>query len=77
MGKKVTEEELLQMEMVGGGKVHDLINEHPEINGWRTAIIKGAYECLRLNWPLHEMNIEVAARQIDREEMRRRGTRVS
>ena len=67
MDKEISEQELLQMEMVGGGTIQDLIDEHPEIKGWRSAMITGAYRCLEVGWPLHEMNISVAAREIARE----------
>ena len=67
MEKKISEQELLQMKMVGGGTIQDLIDKHPEIEGWRSAVISGAYRCLKVNWPLHELNITVAAREIARE----------
>ena len=65
----ISEQELLQLEMVGGGTIQDLIDKHPEIEGWRSAIISGTYRCLKLNWSLHELNITVAAREIARSEM--------
>ncbi len=67
MDKEISEQELLQMEMVGGGTILNLINKHPEIKGWRSAMITGAYRCLEVGWPLHEINISVAARGIARE----------
>lgn len=67
--KEISEQELLQLEMVGGGTIQDLIDKHPEIEGWRSAIISGTYRCLKVHWPLHELNITVAAREIARSEM--------
>ena len=67
MNKEISEQELLKMEMVGGGTIQDLIDEHPEIKGWRSGVISGAYRCLEVGWPLHELNIAVASREIARE----------
>ena len=50
--KEISEQELLQLEMVGGGTIQDLIDKHPEIEGWRSAIISGTYRCLKVHWPM-------------------------
>jgi len=44
-----------------GRTVQSLIDETPE--KWHSAVIRGAYECLRRQWPLHTANIQIAARE--------------
>ena len=69
---ELTEQELLQLEMVGGGTIQDLINKYPENKEVRSAIIAGTYRCLRDNQPLNELSISMASRAIAREEMAKR-----
>ena len=71
MERKISEKELLQMQMEVGGTIQDLINEHPDVKGWRSAVISGAYKCLREHKPLHELSIMIAARAIEREKMKK------
>lgn len=66
---KMTEQELLQLEMVVGGTIQDLINRYPGNEEVRSAIIAGTYRCLRDNQPLNELSISMASRAIAREEM--------
>ncbi len=69
---KMTEQELLQLEMVVGGTIQDLINRYPGNEEVRSAIIAGTYRCLRDNQPLNELSISMASRAIAREEMAKR-----
>lgn len=66
---KMTEQELLQLEMVVGGTIQDLINRYPGNEEVQSAIIAGTYRCLRDNQPLNELSISMASRAIAREEM--------
>jgi len=68
----MTEQELLQLEMVVGGTIQDLINRYPGNEEVRSAIIAGTYRCLRDNQPLNELSISMASRAIAREEMAKR-----
>jgi len=67
MNLDISEQELLRTQMEVGGTIQDLINEHPDVKGWRSAVISGAYKCLREHKPLHELSIMIAARAIERE----------
>ena len=69
---ELTEQELLQLKMVGGGTIQDLINKYPENEEVRSAIIAGTYRCLRNKLDLHELNIAMASRAIAREEIAKR-----
>lgn len=60
------EQELLEMKMQTGETVQQMIDRLPD--DWRSAMIAGAYECLKRGWPLHDMNIQAAWREITREE---------
>ena len=77
MDIEISEKELLQMEMVGGGKVQDLIDKYPGNKDVRSAVILGAYKCLREHKPLHELSIMIAARAIERKKMRKQGIKIS
>ena len=71
MEKKIAEKELLKIQMEVGGTIQDLIDKYPGNKDVRTAVIAGAYKCLREHKPLHELSIMIAARAIAREEMRK------
>ena len=77
MDIEISEQELLQMEMVGGGKVQDLIDKYPGNDKVKYGVISGAYRCLKVGWPLHELNIAVASREVAREELQRQGIKIS
>lgn len=69
MEKKISEKELLQMQMEVGGTIQDLINKYPGNKDVRSAVILGAYRCLKEKNPLNELSIAMASRAIAREEM--------
>ena len=71
MERKISEKELLQMQMEVGGTIQDLIDKYPGNKDVRSAVILGAYKCLREHKPLHELSIMIAARAIEREKMRK------
>ena len=62
MKEKITEQELLKMSLEKEkGTVQTLLDVTPE--KWKSAVIRGANECLRLGWPLHTGSIQMAARE--------------
>ena len=69
MEKKISEKELLQMQMEVGGTIQDLINKYPGNKDVRSGVILGAYRCLKEKNPLNELSIAMASRAIAREEM--------
>ena len=71
MNKDISEQELLQTQMEVGGTIQDLIDKYPGNKDVRSAVILGAYKCLREHKPLHELSIMIAARAIEREKMRK------
>ena len=71
MERKISEKELLQMQMEVGGTIQDLIDKYPGNKDVRSAVILGAYRCLKEKKPLHELRIMIAARAIEREKMRK------
>ena len=77
MNKDISEQELLRTKMEVGGTIQDLIDKYPGNKDVRSAVISGAYKCLRENRPLHELSIMIAAREIAREELQRQGIKIS
>ena len=70
MEKKISEKELLQMQMEVGGTIQDLIDKYPGNKDVRAEVILGAYRCLKEKKPLNELSIAMASRAIAREERR-------
>lgn len=70
MEKEISEQELLQTQMVVGGTIQDLIDKYPGNKDVRSAVILGAYRCLKEKKPLNELSIAMASRAIAREERR-------
>ena len=70
MERKLSEKELLQTQMEVGGTIQDLIDKYLDYKYVRTAVIAGAYRCLKENKPLNELSISMASRAIAREEKR-------
>ena len=77
MEKKISEKELLQMQMEVGGTIQDLIDKYPGNKDVRSAVILGAYRCLKEKKPLNELSIAMASRAIAREEIRKQGIKTS
>ena len=71
MDIEISEQELLRMQMEVGGTIQDLIDKYPGNKDVRSAVISGAYRCLKEKKPLNELSIAMASRAIAREEMRK------
>ena len=70
MDIEISEQELLQTQMEVGGTIQDLIDKYPGNKDVRSAVILGAYRCLKEKKPLNELSIAMASRAIAREKMR-------
>ena len=77
MDIEISEQELLQTQMEVGGTIQDLIDKYPGNKDVRSAVILGAYKCLREHKPLNELSIAMASRAIAREEIRKQGIKTS
>ena len=62
MRKMPTEQELLKMKMETGKTVQQMVDRMPD--KWKSKTIEAAFECLRRGWPLHELNIGAASREL-------------
>ncbi len=76
MEKKISEKELLQMQMEVGGTIQDLIDKYSDYKYVRSAVISGAYRCFKEKKPLNELSIAMASRAIAREEMIKKSGKV-
>ena len=71
MKEKVTEQDLLKMNLEEGGTVQDLVNRTPE--NLKSLAISAAFECLKRGWPLNGLNIGAASRELPIEEKTKTG----
>ncbi len=77
MDIEISEQELLRMQMEVGGTIQDLIDKYPGNKDVRSAVISGAYRCLKEKKPLNELSIAMASRAIAREEIRKQKIKTS